>query len=84
MTVAEVLVKYDSLDEKSLSNLNKLFKNVKFDNHLLYGKNYEWEQTCWLILQITNDGQSVIEDFKIELDFEEISLELELKVLITF
>ncbi|WP_411898201.1 hypothetical protein [Elizabethkingia occulta] len=70
MTVAEVLVKYDSLDEKSLSNLNKLFKNVKFDNHLLYGKNYEWEQTCWLILQITNDGQSVIEDFKIELDFE--------------
>ena len=26
MTVAEVLVKYDSLDEKSLSNLNKLFK----------------------------------------------------------
>lgn len=48
----------------------ELFKNIKFENPLFYHENYEWGQTCWLTLHITNDGQSVIEDFKIELDFE--------------
>lgn len=31
---------------------------------------YPWEQLCWMQLNITNTGQTVIEDFLIELDFE--------------
>lgn len=30
----------------------------------------EWQQNCWLKLYIANTGQAVIEDYKIELEFE--------------
>ncbi|MBP2615808.1 hypothetical protein [Chryseobacterium jejuense] len=46
-----------------------MFKKINFNNHPLHLK-YKWEQNCWLKLQITNTGQSVIEDYKIELEFE--------------
>ncbi|UOE48698.1 hypothetical protein MTO98_30320 [Mucilaginibacter sp. SMC90] len=33
-------------------------------------KKYDWKQNFWFKLSIRNSGQSVIEDFKLELDFE--------------
>lgn len=70
MTLEEALKKYDSFDKKSKSNLNDLFKSINFNHSLISHQKYVWGQNCWLKLQITNEGQSVIEDFKIELDFE--------------
>ena len=70
MSLEEALKKYDSFDKKSKGNVNDLFKNINFNHSLIVNQKYVWGQNCWLKLQITNDGQSVIEDFKIELDFE--------------
>lgn len=70
MSLEEAIKKYDSFDKKSNSNLNDLFKSINFNHSLIVNQNYVWGQNCWLKLHITNDGQSVIEDFKIELDFE--------------
>ena len=70
MSLEEALKKYDSFDKKSKVNLNDLFKNINFNHSLIVNQKYVWGQNCWLKLHITNEGQSVIEDFKIELDFE--------------
>lgn len=48
----------DDLKEKN-------FKPTLINLH----QSYVWGQNCWLKLQITNSGKSVIEDFKIELNF---------------
>lgn len=36
----------------------------------LINNTHEWQQLCWFSLNIKNNGEHVIEDFKIELDFE--------------
>jgi hypothetical protein len=43
-----------------------------FRQPLLYrnDKYVDWEQYCWFNLSVTNTGKRVIEDYKIELDFE--------------
>lgn len=70
LTLEEALKKYDFFDKKSKNDFNDLFKKINFNHSLLASQKYVWGQTCWLRLQITNTGESVIEDFKIELDFE--------------
>ncbi|MDV3636992.1 hypothetical protein [Elizabethkingia meningoseptica] len=65
-----ILAKFNPSEKQSKNNLNELYKNIKPNHSLIAGQNYVWGQICWLKLQITNTGESVIEDFKIELDFE--------------
>ncbi|MCI3939372.1 hypothetical protein MQX03_19530 [Chryseobacterium aahli] len=43
--------------------------NLNF-NHALIGEKHVWGDVCWLKIQIKNSGQSVIEDYKITLDYE--------------
>lgn len=52
--------------QKSLDNYNSLcFKasDMRFPQ-------IEWQQNCWFSLQMKNTGQKVIENFKVELEFE--------------
>lgn len=70
MSLDEALKKYDLSDKKSKESLNDLFKRININHSLIAHQKYVWGQNCWLKIQVTNDGQSVIEDFKIELDFE--------------
>jgi hypothetical protein len=38
---------------------------------MIHGQNrLKWEQYCWLNLRIQNTGQTAIEDFKVELEFQ--------------
>ncbi|WP_407503292.1 hypothetical protein [Elizabethkingia miricola] len=57
------------IDEIIKINRGHTIENRNF-NHPLLGEKYVWGRNCWLKLQIKNSGQSVIEDYKIELDFE--------------
>lgn len=70
LSVAEIIKKYDSFDTKPNRKINELFGKIDIKNSLIAHQKYVWGQNCWLKLQVINDGQSVIEDFKIELDFE--------------
>ncbi|SEW57447.1 hypothetical protein [Chitinophaga arvensicola] len=56
--LAQILALHDS-------SLYQLKRQKLMFTHLI-----EWEQLCWFRLSIVNTGQAVIEDFKIELDFE--------------
>jgi len=71
--------KYDFDPLKALININQqsdffnIIKNIETQrNYNLKAKlpTIEWEQLCWFKLYIKNSGQSVIEDYKIELEFE--------------
>jgi len=70
LTLAEAIKKYDSLGSKPNKKFNDLFSKINLNHSLIGHQKYVWGQTCWLKLQIQNSGESVIEDFKIELDFE--------------
>lgn len=63
MTLSEIAM-------ESILQSNKEFKPTKFDFKNVVGEQHVWGQNCWLKLLIKNSGESVIEDFKIELDFE--------------
>lgn len=65
-------MKLSENETESILNINRghtFEKNLTFNN-LLIGEKYAWGRNCWLKLEVKNSGQSVIEDFKIELDFE--------------
>ncbi len=64
-------MKFSDKEVEDILKINRghTFENLNF-NHALLGEKYVWGRNCWLKLQIKNSGQSVIEDFKIELDFE--------------
>ncbi len=47
----------------------KDFSNIQ-NAQLIIGQTIPWKQYCWMNLVISNVGKAVIEDFKIELDFE--------------
>lgn len=70
LSLVEAIKKYDSFDRKPNKEFNDLFSKINFNHSLIAHQKYVWGQNCWLKIQVTNDGQSVIEDFKIELDFE--------------
>ncbi|MBL7706762.1 MAG: hypothetical protein JNM21_14545 [Taibaiella sp.] len=60
LTVAD-LIKNNKLNFNSPSfNFNSWPENMKI----------EWKQFCWLDLVVSNTGDAVIEDYKIELEFE--------------
>ncbi|WP_426473380.1 hypothetical protein [Chryseobacterium balustinum] len=65
-------MKVSDKETEDILNINRghtLEKNLNF-NHALIGEKYIWGRNCWLKLRIKNSGKSVIEDFKIELDFD--------------
>lgn len=70
LSLDEAKNKYDLSNKKSRESLNELFKSININHSLIGHQKYIWGQNCWLKIQVTNEGQSVIEDFKIELDFE--------------
>lgn len=55
----------DMLKKLTVKDFNKM-PNAK----LIIGQTFPWKQYCWKKLVVTNVGKSVIENFKIELDFE--------------
>lgn len=72
LSLNELLEKYKSEEDVSKSgfkNFNDIFGRIDMSRNPLMPK-IKWEQYCWLKLQITNTGAAVIEDYKIELEFE--------------
>ncbi len=45
-------------------------RDIAFHSLLNASRKIDWSQNCWLQLLISNIGQAVVEDFKIELSFE--------------
>ncbi|SFW90731.1 hypothetical protein [Chitinophaga sancti] len=55
------------------SDINKMMQpgyNSIFRSTLLLSNTIDWEQLCWLELLVSNIGQAVVEDYKIELSLE--------------
>ena len=59
----------EDVSKSGLKNFNDIFGRIDMSKNPLMPK-IRWEQYCWLKLQITNTGATVIEDYKIELEFE--------------
>lgn len=58
--------------EHQLSKLNTSFLEQfsrQFDSNTMLPR-IEWRQICWFQLHVVNTGQAVIEDYKIELEFD--------------
>ncbi len=72
LSLNELLEKYkaeEDVSKSGLKNFNDIFGRIDMSKNPLMPK-IRWEQYCWLKLQITNTGATVIEDYKIELEFE--------------
>ncbi|MCC3215549.1 hypothetical protein LIV57_09780 [Chryseobacterium sp. X308] len=68
----ELLEKYKldlNTSKPGFKKFNDMFAKIDMSRNPLMPK-IKWEQYCWLKLQITNTGAAVIEDYKIELEFE--------------
>lgn len=68
----ELLEKYKldlNISKPGFKKFNDMFAKIDMSKNPLMPK-IKWEQYCWLKLQITNTGAAVIEDYKIELEFE--------------
>lgn len=64
----DYLKNYLSKTNVSNQSLQELFKKNKFQ--LSNEFTVPWEQNCWFKVQISNIGEKVIEDYKLELEFE--------------
>lgn len=58
-----------NISKPGFKKFNDMFAKIDMSRNPLMPK-IKWEQYCWLKLQITNTGAAVIEDYKIELEFE--------------
>ena len=68
----DAIDKFDKFDDKINFNSKIDLSNlIKTRGHsFLTSQYFEWPQILWMSLHIINIGNSVIEDFKLELDFE--------------
>lgn len=57
---------YEKLNKKMTAKDFSKLQNAQ----LIIGQTIPWKQYCWMKLVVSNVGKAVIEDFKIELDFE--------------
>lgn len=72
LSLNELLEKYKSeqdFSKPAFKKFNDMFAKIDMSKNPLMPK-IKWEQYCWLKLQITNTGAAVIEDYKLELEFE--------------
>jgi len=70
LNLGNVFNKYKSSNIKPKINFNELSANLGGNFSFVTHNMFTWGQICWLRLQFVNTGNDVIEDFKIELDFD--------------